>query len=74
MRRIINSQNLVCGPPVQETPLEASPATVHLGWPAGRGEVAETACLLLVGGVGSRFSSRGCRSRFPDDGGGIVAE
>ena len=67
---------------VHSNPLEASPATVAKGekrrfggrrwgrrlrWPAGRREVAETTCLLLAGGVGSRFSPRGSRSRFPVD-------
>ena len=40
---------------------------LRLRWPAGRREVAETTCLLLAGGVGSRFSPRGSRSKFPVD-------
>ena len=39
----------------------------RLRWPAGRRKVAETTCLLLAGGVGSRFSPRGSRSKFPID-------
>ena len=40
---------------------------LRLRWLAGRREVAETTCLLLAGGVGSRFSPKGSRSRFPVD-------